>query len=89
MYIKLVVGGGVELACENSHFSSLLTAGNVLRGGMSATQCQKFHTDDINQCLNNQSGTVIGFQMQICSILHKFLLVDFGKVLCYLQMNFI
>ena len=42
-------GGGVELACENSHFSSLLAAGNVLRGGMSATQCQKFHTDDINQ----------------------------------------
>ena len=49
MYMKLVVGGGVELACENSHFSSLLAAGNVLRGGTSVTQSQKFHTDDINQ----------------------------------------
>ena len=70
MYIKLVVGGGVELACENSHCSSLLATGNVLRGGTSATQCQKFHSDDINQCLHNKSSTVIGFQMQICSILH-------------------
>ena len=73
MYIKLVVGGGgVELACENSHFSSLLTAGNVLWGGMSAT-----HTDDINQCLHNKSGTVIEFQMQNL-FNFTFLLVDFG-----------
>ena len=63
MYMKLVEGGGVELACENSHFSSLLATGNVLQGGTS-------ETDDINQCLHNISGTVIGFQMQICSILH-------------------
>ena len=83
MYMKLVVGGGVELACENSHFSSLLATGNVLRGGTSATQCQKFHTDDINQCLHNKSSTVIGFQMQ--NLLNfTFLLVDFVKccVIC-------
>ena len=36
------------IACENSRFSSLFAAGDVSRGGMSATQRQKFHTDDVN-----------------------------------------
>ena len=36
------------LACENSRFPSLLAAGEVSRGGTSATQRQKFHTDDVN-----------------------------------------
>ena len=36
------------LACENIHFSSLFAAGEVSRGGMSATQRQKFDTDDVN-----------------------------------------
>ena len=45
-----------------------------------ATQRQKFHTDDVNQCLHNKSGShgvpnVILFDF-------TFLLVDFGKVLC-------
>ena len=45
-----------------------------------ATQQQKFHTDDVNQCLHNKSGShgvpnVILFDF-------TFLLVDFGKVLC-------
>ena len=35
---------------------------------MSATQRHKFHTNDVNQCLHNKSGSH-GFQMQICSIL--------------------
>ena len=35
------------LACENIRFSSLLAAGDVSRGGKSATQRQKFHTDDV------------------------------------------
>ena len=35
------------LACENIRFSSLFAAGEVLRGGTSATQRQKFHTDDV------------------------------------------
>ena len=34
----------------------LSAAGDVLRGGTSATQWQKFHTDDANQCLHNNSG---------------------------------
>ena len=53
---------------------------DVSRGGTSATQRQKFHTDDVNQCLLNKSGS--------CGVpnanLFKFalLLINFGKVLC-------
>ena len=36
------------LACENIRFSSLFAPGDVSRGGTSATQRQKFHTDDAN-----------------------------------------
>ena len=51
------------LACENIRFSSLFAAWDVLRGGTSATQRQKFHTDDANQCLTNPVVmTVMGFQ---------------------------
>ena len=32
---------------ENIRFSSLFAAGDVSRGGTSATQRQKFHTDDV------------------------------------------
>ena len=39
--MKLVAG---VLGCNNSHFSLLLAAGNVLRGVTSATQWQKFHS---------------------------------------------
>ena len=35
-----------ELACENIRFPSLFAAKDVSRGGTSATQRQKFHTDD-------------------------------------------
>ena len=53
---------------------------DVSRGGTSSTQRQKFHTDDVNQCLLNKSGghgvpNAIFFQF-------TFLLVDFGKVMC-------
>ena len=41
-----------NLACENSRFSSLLVAGNVSRGGTSAIQRQKFHTDDAKSVRN-------------------------------------
>ena len=40
------------LACENIRFSSLLAAEDVSRGGKSATQRQKFHTDDIKSVPN-------------------------------------
>ena len=69
-----------QIACENIPFSSLFAAGDVSRGGTSATQRQKFHTDDTNQCLNNKSGSH-GVRN---TNLYNFtcLMVDFGKVLC-------
>ena len=56
-----------HIACENIRFSSLFAAGDVSRGGTSATQRQKFHTDDAIQCLHNK-----WFQIQICPILRVF-----------------
>ena len=41
-----------HLACENSRFISLFAAGDVSRGGKSATQRQKFHTDDVKSVRN-------------------------------------
>ena len=68
------------VARENIRFSSLFVAGDILRGGMSATQRQKFHTDDANQCLHKKSGSHgvpnITLSNFVC------LLVNFGKVLC-------
>ena len=69
-----------SLACENSRFSSLFAARNVSRGGTSATQRQKFHTDDVNQCLHNKSGSHGVPNANLFNF--TFLLVDFGKVLC-------
>ena len=68
------------LACENIRFSSLFAAGNVSRGGTSATQRQKFHTDDVNQCLHNKSGSHGVPNTNLSNF--TCLLVDFGKVLC-------
>ena len=41
-----------HIAYENIRFSSLFAAGDVSRGGMSATQRQKFHTDDVQYVQN-------------------------------------
>ena len=53
---------------------------DVSRGRTSATQRQKFHTDNVNRYLQNKSGShgvsnVNWFEF-------TFLLVDFGKELC-------
>ena len=53
-------------------------SGDVSRRGMSATQLQKFHTDDINQCLQNNSHGDPNANM----FNFTFPLVDFGKMLC-------
>ena len=53
---------------------------DVSRGGTSATQRQKFHTDDVNQCLLNKSGSHGAPNANLLNF--TFLLVDFGKVLC-------
>ena len=77
-----IKSGDHGIACENRRCSSLhvLAAGDVLQGGTSATWRLKFHTDDVNQCLQNKSGShgvpnanLINFML---------LLVNFGKVLC-------
>ena len=61
-----------------SRSSSLLR--DVSRGETSVTQRQKFHTDDINQCLHNKSGS---HGVPNANFLNfTFLLVDFGQVLC-------
>ena len=65
---------------ENIRFCSLFAAGDVLRGGTSATQRQKFHTDDANQCLHNKSGSHGVPNINLSNFMC--LLVGFGKVLC-------
>ena len=70
----------LTLACENSRFSSLIAAGDLSRGGASATRRQKFHTDDVNQCLHNKSGSHGVPKANVFNF--TFPLVDFGKVLC-------
>ena len=49
-------------------------------GGTPAPQRQKFHTDDVNQCLHNKPGS-LGVPKENL-LVHMFLLVDYGKVLC-------
>ena len=61
-------------------FSSLFAAGDVSCGGTSATQRQKFHTDDAHQCLHNKSGSHGVPNTNLSNF--TCLLVDFGKVLC-------
>ena len=71
----------IFLACERQTFllrSSPLR--DVSLGGTSATQQQKFHTDDVNQCLHNKSDSHGISNANLFNF--TFLLVDFGKVLC-------
>ena len=58
--------------------SSLLRG--VTRGGTSATHRQKFHTDDVNQCIHNKSGSHGIPNANLFNF--TFLLVDFEKLLC-------
>ena len=53
---------------------------DVSRGGTSASQRQKFHTDDVNQCLHNKSDSHAVPNANLFNF--TCLLVDFGKVLC-------
>ena len=68
------------IACENIRFPSLFTIGDVSRRGTSATQGQKFHIDDANQCLHNKSGSHGVPNIFLSNFMC--LLVDFGVVLC-------
>ena len=42
----------IMVACENIRFSSLFVYGDVSCGGTSATQRQKFHSDDVKSVRN-------------------------------------
>ena len=55
-YMKLV-GRELHVACKNSCFFLLLAAFDILQGGTSETQQQKYHTDDENQSLDNKSSS--------------------------------
>ena len=71
----------IFLACERQTFllrSSPLR--DVLWGGTSATQQQKFHTDDVNQCLHNKPSSHGVPNANFFNFM--FLLVDFSKVSC-------
>ena len=68
------------LACKNNRFSSLFATGDVSRVGTSATQWQKFHTDDANKCLHNKSSSHGVPNTNLSNF--TCLLIDFGKVLC-------
>ena len=61
-------------------FLRALRRWDVSRGRTSATQRQKFHTDDANQCLHNKSGSHGVPNTNLSNF--TCLLVDFGKVLC-------
>ena len=57
VFRPIVIDIGDRIACEYSCFSLLLVAKVVSPEGSSATQQQKFHTDDVNQCLHNKPGS--------------------------------
>ena len=64
---------------KHSFLLALRRWGQISHGaGTSATQRQKFHTDDTNQCLHNKSGSRVP---NINLSTFTCLLVDFGKVL--------
>ena len=47
------------------------------------TQWQKFHTDEVNQCLHNKSGSHGVPKANLFNFTDfTFLLVDFGNALC-------
>ena len=82
--------GDVQISSTQSTITSLQTADvspcssplrDVSRGGTSATQRQKFHTDDVNQSLHNKSCSRGVPNTNLFNF--TFLLVDFGKVLCW------
>ena len=79
LFIHIFHQGRISLrTADVSARSSTLR--DVSRGATSATQRQKFHTDDVNQCLHNKSGSHGVPNANLFNF--TFLLVDFGKVLC-------
>ena len=48
---------------------------DVSRWGTSATQRQKLHTDDVNQCLHNKSGYMFIYRWKLLTLLWIFVMV--------------
>ena len=65
---------------QKQSFLLALCPEDISQGGISATQGQKLHTDDINQCLRNKSGSHWVPNASLFNF--RFLQVNFGKVLC-------
>ena len=68
---------GVKKTAVSPHSSPL---GTFREKETSATQRQKFHTDDVNQCLHHKFGRHGVPNANMFNF--TFLMVDFGKVLC-------
>ena len=71
-----------ELCCSLQKQLFLLLPWHLgfLPGETSASQQQKFHTDDVNLCLHNYSRS---YGVLHANLFHfMFLLVNFGKALC-------
>ena len=77
-----LISAEILLACEYSRFSSSLLRRyrNVSPRGTSATQRQKFHTDDLNQCLHNKFGSHGIPNVNLFDFM--LFLVNYGKGLC-------
>ena len=69
---------GSEVACERQTFSLAHRRWGTFRE--EEPQRQKFHTDDVNHCLHNKSGSHGVPNANLFNFM--FLLVDFGKTLC-------
>lgn len=67
-----------RVTCNSSCLSLLLVAQGILPGAMFASQRQKLHSDDINQCLQLCIRNLVAMEFQM----FMFLLIDCGKVLC-------
>ena len=76
VFRPIVIDIGDRIACEYSCFSLLLVAKVVSPEGSSATQQQKFHTDDVNQCLHNKPGSHGVSNVNLFDFM--FFLVDYG-----------
>ena len=80
MLLMDLINSTLMVSLRKHPFLLALPARDVSRGGTSATQRQKFHTDDVNQCLHNKSGSHGVPNVNLSNF--ACLLVDFGKVLC-------
>ena len=61
-----------QVACRKIRFFSLFATGDVSRGGTSATQWRKFHTDDVNHTIESSKN----IEITMGQIIYLFFLFD-------------